>query len=158
MRCAAPAPTPHAQSAARDCVGALLAHPVRQIAQVLGHVEDLARLAALGGADDAFNLANLGARNAEESGGAVENGLLSAVSTLADIDGLAAWIAKDSPKAARVTVEKIFDECGLDYALETGPYQSGLLFRSTKVGVFFYVAPHEEGRARALLLEHGFKA
>ncbi len=56
-----------------------------------------------------------------------------------------------------LAVEKLFDERGLEYALETGPYQSGLLFRSTKIGVFFYTTPREENRARALLLEHGFK-
>jgi len=56
-----------------------------------------------------------------------------------------------------LAVEKLFDERGLDYALETGPYQSGLLFRTTKIGVYFYTAPGEEGRARALLAERGFQ-
>jgi hypothetical protein len=57
-----------------------------------------------------------------------------------------------------LAVEKIFEERGPDYALETGHYQSGLLFRTTKIGVFFYVMPQDEGRARALLLEQGKKA
>jgi hypothetical protein len=56
-----------------------------------------------------------------------------------------------------LAVEKIFDEVGLDYVLETGPYMSGLLFRSTKIGVYFYIAPEEEERARAALLESGYK-
>jgi hypothetical protein len=56
-----------------------------------------------------------------------------------------------------LAVEKIFEECKMDYALETGPYQSGLLFRTTKVGVYFYVMPQEEERARALLQERGYK-
>jgi hypothetical protein len=57
-----------------------------------------------------------------------------------------------------LAVEKVLTEYSLDYAVETGPYQSGLLFRTTKVGAFFYVAPQEEERARALLLERRFKA
>jgi hypothetical protein len=56
-----------------------------------------------------------------------------------------------------LAVEKIFDSGGLDYLLETGHYQSGLLFRTTKVGVYFYAAPQEEQRARALLQERGYK-
>jgi hypothetical protein len=57
-----------------------------------------------------------------------------------------------------LAIEKIFNGCVLDYALETAPYQSGLLFRSTKVGAFFYVTPEVGERARALLLECGYKA
>jgi len=56
-----------------------------------------------------------------------------------------------------LAMEKILDEGGFDYFLETGHYQSGLLFRTTKVGVFFYIAPEEAERARALLLEHGYR-
>ncbi len=56
-----------------------------------------------------------------------------------------------------LAVEKLFGECGLDYFLETGPYQSGLLFPTARVGVFFYTAPEEETRARQLLQERGYK-
>ncbi len=56
-----------------------------------------------------------------------------------------------------LAVEKIFDEAGLDYFLETANYQSGLLFLSTKVGVFFYTAPEEAERARTLLTGRGYK-
>jgi len=56
-----------------------------------------------------------------------------------------------------LAVEKILDGCGLDYLLETGPYQSGLLFRTTKVGAYFYATQQEEGHARAVLLERGYK-
>jgi len=57
-----------------------------------------------------------------------------------------------------LAVEKMFSDCGLDYALETAPYQSGLLFRSSRMGVLFYIPPETEGQARALLLERGYKA
>jgi hypothetical protein len=56
-----------------------------------------------------------------------------------------------------LAAEKLFNECGVDYLLETGPYLSGLLFRTTKVGVLFYTATADEDRARALLRERGFK-
>ena len=46
-----------------------------------------------------------------------------------------------------LAVEKIFTEGGLDYFLETGPYLSGLLFRTTKVGVFFYSTAGDQERA-----------
>jgi hypothetical protein len=56
-----------------------------------------------------------------------------------------------------LAVEKIFTDGGMDYFLETGPYLSGLLFRTTKVGVFFYSTSEDEARARAMLMEQGFK-
>jgi hypothetical protein len=56
-----------------------------------------------------------------------------------------------------LAAEKLFAQRGIDYLLETGPYLSGLLFRTTKVGVFFYTAPADEARARTLLSEAGFK-
>jgi hypothetical protein len=58
---------------------------------------------------------------------------------------------------ASLKVEKILNEGGIDYAVEPGYYQSGLLFRSTKIGAYFYVLPEDEARARMLLLEGGYK-
>jgi len=56
-----------------------------------------------------------------------------------------------------LAVEKILDGAAVDYAVETAPYQSGLLFRTTKIGAFFYVMPQEEGRTRTILLERRYK-
>ena len=56
-----------------------------------------------------------------------------------------------------LAAEKLFNERGIDYFLETGPYLSGLLFRTTKVGVFFYTTSEDEVRARTLLRDGGFK-
>ena len=56
-----------------------------------------------------------------------------------------------------IRVEKVLDEGNLDYAVEPAYYQSGLLFRSTKIGAYFYLLPEEEGRARNLLSEKGYK-
>ena len=58
-------------------------------------------------------------------------------------------------KEARA-VEKLLDEAGFNYAIETGHYQSGLLFRSERVGAFFYVAPEEETDIRLLLQKNDF--
>jgi hypothetical protein len=57
-----------------------------------------------------------------------------------------------------LAVERIFTDGGVDYHLETGPYQSGLLFRTTKVGVFFYSRLQDAELARSLLLKNGYKA
>jgi hypothetical protein len=57
-----------------------------------------------------------------------------------------------------LAIERIFTDGGVDYYLETGPYQSGLLFRTTKVGVFFYSRQQDAELARSLLLENGYKA
>jgi len=56
-----------------------------------------------------------------------------------------------------LAVEKILDEGDVDYVLETGPYLSGLLFRTTKVGVYFYATSAEEKRVRELLSSRGYK-
>jgi len=56
-----------------------------------------------------------------------------------------------------LAVEQILDENQVDYFLETGPYQSGLLFRTTKVGVYFYTTSAEAPRVRALLSSRGYK-
>ena len=56
-----------------------------------------------------------------------------------------------------LAIEQIFNQAGVDYFLETGPYLSGLLFRTSKAGVFFYTTAEDEPKALALLLERGFK-
>jgi len=56
-----------------------------------------------------------------------------------------------------LALEKLLNENGVDYLLETGHYTSGLLFRTTKVGVYFYTTPEAAERTRALLNERGFK-
>jgi hypothetical protein len=57
-----------------------------------------------------------------------------------------------------LAVEKLLSESELDYALETGPYLSGLLFRTTKTGVYFYVKPEDEERACSVLLKRSRKS
>ena len=57
-----------------------------------------------------------------------------------------------------LAVERIFTDGGMDYFLETKPYQSGLLFRTTKVGVFFYARLQDAEHGRSLLRGQGYKA
>jgi len=56
-----------------------------------------------------------------------------------------------------LAVEKVLDAGGVDYAVEPAYYQSGLLFRSTKIGAYFYVLPRDEVRARSVLCEGGYR-
>jgi hypothetical protein len=56
-----------------------------------------------------------------------------------------------------LAVERVLDAGSLNYAVEPAYYQSGLLFRSTKIGAYFYVLPQDEDRARLLLREGGYK-
>jgi len=56
-----------------------------------------------------------------------------------------------------LAVEKVLDAGGVDYAVEPAYYQSGLLFRSTKIGAYFYVLPQDEDRARSILSDSGYR-
>ena len=53
-------------------------------------------------------------------------------------------------------LEGVLDAGGLDYAVEPAPYGSGTLFRSQRMGAFFYVLPQSEDRARALMFQSGY--
>ena len=53
-------------------------------------------------------------------------------------------------------LEAVLDAGGLDYAVEPAPYGSGTLFRSQRIGAFFYVLPHSVERARALMFRDGY--
>lgn len=65
------------------------------------------------------------------------------------------YVAKRLKEA--LAVEKAFDADALDYAVEATPYMDGILFRSQRVGAFFYITPQLAERARTLMLESGFK-
>jgi hypothetical protein len=65
------------------------------------------------------------------------------------------YIAKKLREALRL--ESAFTESGLDYAVETGTYLGGVLFRSERVGAFFYVLPEAAPAAREIMQRHGFQ-
>ena len=56
-----------------------------------------------------------------------------------------------------LAVERVLDDGGLDYVVEPAYYQSGLLFRTTKIGAYFYVLPQDVDRAHTLLTERRYK-
>ena len=66
------------------------------------------------------------------------------------------YIAKKLQEALRL--ESAFTEAGLDYAVETDKYLGGVLFRSERVGAFFYVLPETAAQARDIMREHGFRS
>jgi hypothetical protein len=64
------------------------------------------------------------------------------------------YIAKRLKEALKL--EAHLTGAGLDYAVEPDTYTGGIIFRTERVGAFFYVAPGDEETARTLLAQHGF--
>jgi hypothetical protein len=65
------------------------------------------------------------------------------------------YIAKKLQEALRL--ESAFTESGVDYAVEPDKYSGGVIFRSERVGAFFYVLPESVEQARLVMREHGFR-
>jgi hypothetical protein len=65
------------------------------------------------------------------------------------------YIAKKLQEALRL--ESAFTEAGVDYAVEPDRYSGGVIFRSERVGAFFYVLPETADQARQVMREHGFR-
>ena len=65
------------------------------------------------------------------------------------------YIAKKLREALRL--ESIFTEAGLDYGVEADEYRGGVLFRSVRVGAFFYVRPEAVDVAHEIMRRHGYK-
>jgi len=59
--------------------------------------------------------------------------------------------------AIKYREESAFTESGVDYAVETDKYSGGVIFRSERVGVFFYVLPEAADQARLVMRERGFR-
>ena len=64
------------------------------------------------------------------------------------------YIAKRLADALRL--ENILTEAGVDYGVEADHYQGGVIFRSNRVGAFFYVRPELRDRAISVMLENGY--
>jgi len=65
------------------------------------------------------------------------------------------YIAKSLKEALRL--ESALTESGVEYAVETDKYSGGLLFRSTRVGAFFYVLPEALEQAREVMHRNSFR-
>lgn len=64
------------------------------------------------------------------------------------------YIAKRLKEALRL--EQVLSEAGVDYLVEPDRYAGGVIFRSERVGAFFYVAPESDQQARSVMHSVGF--
>jgi hypothetical protein len=64
------------------------------------------------------------------------------------------YVAKKLKEA--LGLEKLLTDAGLDYLVETDKYSGGIIFRSERVGAFFYVAPGNAGAVREAMQQGGF--
>lgn len=65
------------------------------------------------------------------------------------------YIAKKLNEA--LALEQLFTASGLDYLVEPDRYAGGTIFRSERVGAFFYLAPEDVPAARNLMLDGGYR-
>jgi hypothetical protein len=65
------------------------------------------------------------------------------------------YIAKKLKDSSRL--ESIFNEAGLDYGVEADEYKGGVVFRSVRVGAFFYVLPESLGAAHEIMQRNGYQ-
>jgi hypothetical protein len=65
------------------------------------------------------------------------------------------YVAKKLKEA--LALEQLLTEAGLDYLVEPDRYSGGIIFRSERVGAFFYVAPPDETAAREIMRTAGYK-
>ncbi len=65
------------------------------------------------------------------------------------------YIAKRLREALKL--EALLTESALDYLVEPDRYTGGVVFRSERVGAFFYVSPESEEAARHVLRGHGYR-
>ncbi len=65
------------------------------------------------------------------------------------------YVAKKLREA--LALEKLLTDAGLDYLVEPDRYSGGIIFRSERIGAFFYVAPADEEQARKVMVGGGYK-
>jgi hypothetical protein len=64
------------------------------------------------------------------------------------------FVAKRLPEA--IELESVLTSAQVDYAVEADEYEGGVIFKSMRVGAFFYVRPEARERAVAVMLENGY--
>jgi len=65
------------------------------------------------------------------------------------------YVAKKLKEA--LALEKLLTDSNLDYLVEPDRYSGGIIFRTERIGAFFYVAPEDEGAARETMRGGGFQ-
>ena len=58
--------------------------------------------------------------------------------------------------ADAIALESVLTAGDVDYAVEPDEYEGGVVFKSVRVGAFFYVRAEHRERAVALMLEKGY--
>jgi len=71
-----------------------------------------------------------------------------------DIEPELIFIAKRLGDALKL--QSLLDSAGIDYAVEADHYLGGVIFKSQRVGAFFYVRPELRERATSVMLENGY--
>ena len=56
-----------------------------------------------------------------------------------------------------LAVETVLSQAEIEYFVEPGPYQGGLIFVRELIGAFFYVLPADLPRAREVLSRHKYR-
>lgn len=72
-----------------------------------------------------------------------------------DLELVLIYMARKLRDALRL--EELLTEAQVEYAVETGTYSGGLLFRRELTGAFFYVRQADVEQATTVLLEHNYK-
>ncbi len=65
------------------------------------------------------------------------------------------YVAKKLKEALRL--EELLTAAGIEYLVETDKYSGGVIFRSERVGAFFYVPPAHNSAARETLVRAGLE-
>jgi hypothetical protein len=55
-----------------------------------------------------------------------------------------------------LSLEEVLTGAGIDYGVEPDEYLGGVIFKSRRVGAFFYVRPEFREPAVAVMLENGY--
>ena len=55
-----------------------------------------------------------------------------------------------------IALESVLTAADVHYAVEPDEYEGGVIFKSVRIGAFFYVRPEERDRAVAVMLENGY--
>ncbi len=65
------------------------------------------------------------------------------------------YIAKKLKEA--LALEKLLSEAGFDYLVEPDKYSGGIIFRSERVGAFFYVSPSQVDAVHEFMDRNNYK-
>ena len=65
------------------------------------------------------------------------------------------YIAKKLKDALRL--ESVLTEAGVDYGVEADNYHGGVIFRSERIGAFFYVLPETVAAAHEIMRQNGYQ-